>query len=82
MPSAAMWLEDWLDGLASRSGGKRFNFIVALRAALDSALRPRTVCRVARAIPQTGTRTPHVTLVGAGPAKRSSIWSVSESACR
>ncbi|AWJ92052.1 uroporphyrinogen-III C-methyltransferase (plasmid) [Azospirillum baldaniorum] len=63
MPSAAMWL----DGLVSRSGGQRFNFIVALRAALGSALRPRTTRRVARAIPQAGTRTPHVTLVGAGP---------------
>lgn len=63
MPSAAMWL----DGLLSPPGGKRFNFIVALRAALDSALRPRTARRVARAIPEAGTRTPHVTLVGAGP---------------
>ncbi|WP_188261853.1 uroporphyrinogen-III C-methyltransferase [Azospirillum tabaci] len=63
MPSAAMWL----DGLVSRSGDKRFNFIVALRAALGSALRPRTTRRVARAIPEAGKRTPHVTLVGAGP---------------
>ncbi|MGY0792372.1 uroporphyrinogen-III C-methyltransferase [Azospirillum argentinense] len=63
MPSAAMWL----DGLLSPPGGKRFNFIVALRAALGSTLRPRTARRVARAIPEVPGRTPHVTLVGAGP---------------
>ncbi len=63
MPSVATWL----DGLASSSEGKRFNFIVALRERIESVLRPRTARRVTRAIPEVSARQPHVTLVGAGP---------------
>lgn len=72
MPSVAPLLNDWLDGFAPLSGGKRFNFIVALRERIESAFRPRAARRVARAVPEVSGhsgngRRPHVTLVGAGP---------------
>ncbi|WP_448207400.1 uroporphyrinogen-III C-methyltransferase [Azospirillum sp. sgz302134] len=64
MPSVATWL----DGFAHAGGGKRFNFIVALRERLEAAFGPRTARRVARAFPEVSSgRSLHVTLVGAGP---------------
>lgn len=71
MPSVATWL----DAGARSPERKRFNFIVRLRETfivllrkkLEDAFQPSAARQVARGIPAVSGRTPHVTLVGAGP---------------